>query len=61
MKACLHACHFGAVSIGEERSHIDPSKCKECGMCAKACPYNAIADLVRPCKNSCPDRGYHNG
>jgi [FeFe] hydrogenase (group B1/B3) len=54
MKACLHACHFGAVSIGDERSHIDPSKCKECGMCAKACPYNAIADLVRPCKNSCP-------
>ena len=23
-------------------------------MCAKACPYNAIADLVRPCKKSCP-------
>ena len=54
MKACLHACRFGAVSIGEERSHIDPAKCKECGMCAKACPYNAIADLIRPCKNSCP-------
>ena len=23
-------------------------------MCAKACPYNAISDIVRPCKRSCP-------
>ena len=29
-------------------------KCKECGQCAKACPYNAIAHLQRPCKFSCP-------
>ena len=27
---------------------------KECGKCAEACPYNAIADLMRPCKRSCP-------
>ena len=23
-------------------------------MCAKACPYNAIAHVSRPCKDSCP-------
>lgn len=53
-KACQHACKFGAISMGHDRSYIDPAKCKECGMCAKACPYNAIADLVRPCKKNCP-------
>ncbi len=53
-KACQSACKFGAITMGRDRSYIDPSKCKECGACAKACPYNAIADLVRPCKQSCP-------
>ncbi len=53
-KACINACKFGAISAGEKHSHIDASKCKECGMCAKACPYNAIAHLKRPCKFSCP-------
>lgn len=53
-KACQHACKFGAISMGRDRSYIDPAKCKECGMCAKACPYNAIADLIRPCERSCP-------
>lgn len=53
-KACINSCKFGAISIGEKRTHIDPSKCKECGMCAKACPYGAIAHLVRPCKKACP-------
>ena len=53
-KACINACHFGAIEAGRHRSHIDPSKCKECGKCAEACPYNAIAHLQRPCKFSCP-------
>ena len=53
-KACVNACKFGAIEPGRDRSHIDPSKCKECGRCAQACPYNAIAHLKRPCKFSCP-------
>lgn len=53
-KACHQACKFGAISMGRDRAYIDPAKCRECGQCAKACPYNAIADLVRPCKRSCP-------
>lgn len=53
-KACKQACNFGAITIGRDRAYIDPSVCKECGMCAKACPYNAIAELMRPCKRSCP-------
>lgn len=53
-EACFNSCKFGAVSIGEFRSHIDPAKCRECGMCAQACPYGAIVHLVRPCKRACP-------
>ena len=53
-KACINSCNFGAISPGRRRTYIDPTKCKECGKCAKACPYNAIADLVRPCKRNCP-------
>lgn len=53
-KACQNACNFGAISIGRDRAHIDPDKCKECGKCAQACPYNAIAELIRPCRRACP-------
>ena len=40
--------------MGRDRAYIDPDKCKECGKCAQACPYNAIADLTRPCRKACP-------
>ena len=53
-KACYNSCNFGAITIGMHQAYIDPSKCKECGKCAAACPYNAIADLMRPCRKSCP-------
>ncbi|MEY8353366.1 4Fe-4S dicluster domain-containing protein [Lachnospiraceae bacterium 54-53] len=53
-KACQNSCNFDAISMGHDRAHIDPDKCKECGKCSQACPYNAIADLTRPCKKSCP-------
>ena len=53
-KNCMNSCKFGAISEGEVRMHIDPSKCKECGMCAKECPYSAIVHLERPCKKACP-------
>ena len=53
-RKCLNACKFGAISIGKDKAYIDPDKCKECGKCAQACPYNAISDHQRPCKKSCP-------
>ena len=53
-KACLSSCKFGAITPGDTHMHIDPAKCKECGMCANACPYNAIVHLERPCKKACP-------
>ncbi len=53
-RACINSCRFGAISKGEMRMHIDPDKCRECGLCAKACPYGAIIHLERPCKKLCP-------
>ncbi len=53
-KRCQTACNFNAITMLRDRAHIDPSMCKECGKCTTACPYNAIADLMRPCRRSCP-------
>lgn len=53
-RACINSCKFDAISPGDFRMHIDPAKCKECGLCAKACPYSAIVHLERPCKKVCP-------
>ena len=53
-KACLNSCRFGAIAPGEKKMHIDVSKCKSCGQCAKACPFGAIIHRERPCKKSCP-------
>ncbi len=53
-RACINSCHFGAITKGERRMQIDPNKCRECGLCAKACPYGAIIHLERPCKKICP-------
>lgn len=52
-KACKSACAFGAITITGRGAYIDQEKCRECGRCAEACPYHAIADLMRPCKRSC--------
>lgn len=51
---CLQACRFGAITMTHQGAIINPDKCRECGMCAQACPYNAIADARRPCVRSCP-------
>lgn len=53
-KACQNSCRFGAISMTDTRAKIDPNKCRECGMCANACPYGAIAHLIRPCRKLCP-------
>lgn len=51
---CEDVCRFGALSFDEDHvAHIDKSKCKECGACAKVCPYTAIVGRKRPCQNAC--------
>ncbi len=53
-RTCEKNCKFGAVTIAGGKSSIDSSKCKNCGMCIKSCPYNAIVKLVVPCEEVCP-------
>ena len=53
-KACLNTCKFNAISPGDTKMRIDPTKCKSCGMCAKACPFGAIIHQERPCRKACP-------
>lgn len=53
-RPCESSCKFGAISIINGRSVIDESKCKNCTICIKACPYNAIVKRVVPCEDACP-------
>lgn len=51
---CEASCKRGAITFDEnKKAHIDKSKCVECGMCAKVCPYSAIHNFKRPCESSC--------
>lgn len=51
---CEDVCKFGAITYDEnQKGHIDKSKCKNCGACAKVCPYSAIINVRRPCEISC--------
>ena len=51
--SCQKVCPKGAISFRNNRSYIDLDKCIRCGKCAKACPYNAIVYLERPCQVAC--------
>lgn len=51
---CEAACVRKAITFDAQlHAHIDPSKCINCGMCAKACSYSAIRNHVRPCEAAC--------
>ncbi len=51
---CQQSCPTGAISFVNHQAVIDYHKCVECGKCKTACPYNAIADVMRPCIRKCP-------
>ena len=51
---CDDACKKKAIYFDERHvAHIDKTKCVECGMCSKVCPYSAIVSRKRPCQNAC--------
>ncbi|MBQ2205548.1 MAG: 4Fe-4S binding protein [Lachnospiraceae bacterium] len=51
---CEENCKFTAITFDKDgRAQIDPLKCKSCGACAKACPYSAIRQNIRPCRAAC--------
>ncbi|MEG1222607.1 MAG: 4Fe-4S dicluster domain-containing protein [Bacilli bacterium] len=53
---CETVCFKKAIYFDEvtRHAHIDKTKCVNCGLCAKNCPYNAITNRVRPCEAACP-------
>lgn len=51
---CIKSCPVNAMSMINGRAVIDYNKCVECGKCQSSCPYDAIADVMRPCKRVCP-------
>ena len=52
---CQMACHKDAIYFDEvsHAAHINKDKCINCGLCAKACQYNAIQNYLRPCEQAC--------
>lgn len=59
---CEDACKRGAISFDEKHAaHIDKSKCIECGLCAKVCPYSAITNHKRPCQIACKVKALSSG
>ena len=53
-RPCVNTCKFGAISVINGKAVIDPTKCKNCGMCVQVCPYQAIQKIIVPCENACP-------
>ena len=52
-RSCEKVCPKGAIEFVNGKSRINQDKCIKCGKCAKACPYNAIIHMERPCAASC--------
>lgn len=51
---CEDVCKKDAIVFDHNHvAHIDKTKCVDCGMCAKVCPYTAIVKRTRPCENAC--------
>ncbi|HEY82330.1 MAG TPA: FAD-dependent oxidoreductase [Dehalococcoidia bacterium] len=51
-EACLHYCPMGAISIKDNRAHIDQDECVECGLCQRA--GNTPGLFKTPCSYFCP-------
>lgn len=52
---CEKVCPRQAISFDPvtHSAHIDKNRCVNCGMCAKACQYEAIHNYKRPCEQAC--------
>lgn len=53
-RACQTNCPKDAIEMVGGRAVIDPDQCVNCGLCMKACPYNAVVRTPVPCEEICP-------
>ena len=53
-RPCMVNCPRQAISFENGQAHIDHTKCVNCGICMKNCPYHAIVYIPVPCEESCP-------
>ncbi|QAT43940.1 RnfABCDGE type electron transport complex subunit B [Aminipila luticellarii] len=44
-KKCEKACKFDAIAVTDNLARIDFDKCRNCGLCEKECPTQAISNL----------------
>ena len=53
---CFTNCPKKAILFINNKAFIDQTRCVECGLCARNCPYHAIIEYRRPCEDSCPTK-----
>ena len=58
-RPCMYNCPKGAISVVNQVSTIDYSKCIKCGKCIAVCPYHAIVKTTVPCEDACPTGAIH--
>lgn len=51
---CLKECKFEAITIADNLSYIDHTKCRLCRKCVSVCPTNAIHEVGFPPKKEAP-------
>ncbi|MCC8089653.1 MAG: monomeric [FeFe] hydrogenase [Rikenellaceae bacterium] len=53
-RPCMVNCPKDAIIFEGGQAKIDHSKCVNCGLCQKNCPFHAIIYIPVPCEESCP-------
>lgn len=53
-RPCMTNCNKDAIKFENGQAHIDHTKCVNCGLCLKNCPFHAIIYIPVPCEESCP-------